>query len=352
MSDLNFFQFILIPLSWLYCFGVIIRNWCYDTGIFKAVQVGIPVISVGNITAGGTGKTPMVEYLIRYFLKQNRKIAVLSRGYKRTTKGTKIVSDGNTLSGTAETIGDEPFQIAKKFPSVIVAVDENRARVAKKIVEKYKPDVILLDDGFQHRGIVRDLDIVIVDGRKLLPAIGMLPAGLRREPFSSLRRADFIVVTQDSGSTDENGIMLKKYYHKDTAIVQFRSKGVRDFELLNQTDYPTKDRNDCVAFCGIGNPDSFKNTLAVVGLSVKDMIIFPDHHRYSEADLIEIQDKYEKHKADSIITTEKDAMRLLSIKIPKSFPSKALYFLEIEAVVTDGEKNLHAILDQTIRGAA
>ncbi len=341
----------MIPLSWLYGLGIIIRNWFYDAGICKAVHIGIPVISVGNITAGGTGKTPMVEYLIRYFLSQNRKIAVLSRGYKRTTKGTKIVSDGNTLSGTAETIGDEPFQIAKKFPSVIVAVDENRARAAKIIIEKYKPDVILLDDGFQHRGIVRDLDIVIIDGRKFLPAMGMLPAGLRREPFSSLRRADFLVITRDYGSTDENGIMLKKYYHKDTAIVQFTSKGFRDFVLLNNTDNPTKDRNDCVAFCGIGNPDSFKNTLAVVGLSVKDMVIFPDHHRYSEADLNEIQDRYEKCKADSIITTEKDAMRLLSIKIPKSFPLKALYFLEIEAVVIGGEKNLHTLLDQTIRGA-
>ena len=316
------------------------------------MQVEIPVISVGNITAGGTGKTPMVEYLIRYFLKQNRKIAVLSRGYKRTTKGTKIVSDGNTLSGTAETMGDEPFQIAKKFQSVIVAVDKRRARVAKIIIEKYKPDVILLDDGFQHRGIVRDLDIVIVDGRKLLSAIGMFPAGLRREPLSSLQRADFIVVTRDYGSTDRNDFFLKKYYHKDTAIVQFKPKGLRDFVHLNNTDYPTKDRKDYIAFCGIGNPDSFKKTLAVVGLSVKDLIIFPDHHRYSEADLIEIQDRYEKCKADSIITTEKDAMRLLSMKIPKSFPSKSLYFLEIEAVVTGGEKNLHDLLDQTIRGAA
>ena len=328
------------------------RNWCYDVGLFQSVIVNVPVLSVGNITTGGTGKTPFVEYLIRYCLNQKSKVAVLSRGYKRTTIGTNIVSDGMDINGTTETMGDEPFQIAMKFPGIIVVVDEDRARAARMVVDKWKPDVILLDDGFQHRGIVRDLDIVIIDGTKPLLKIPMLPAGLRREPFSSLRRADLLVLSRNYGSFSTIESVIQKYTKKPLVTVQFKPR--RLYEIFANKDIPLSKtgQKSCVAFCGIGNPDSFKETLNEMGFAIKDLIVFPDHHRYNEIDIQEIQRVYKECKAEYIITTEKDAVRLRSINMPESFQFTALFCVEIEAVITKGEKILHDLLQQKLQRAA
>lgn len=194
---MNIVQLMLLPFSWLYGLTMILRNWCFEVGVFHVEQVSVPVISVGNMTAGGTGKTPMVEYLIRFYLKAGNKVAVLSRGYQRDTNGTQIVSDGSNLEMTAEESGDEPYQIARKFPNVMVIVDEKRSRAAQIAINRFQPDVILLDDGFQHRGIERQLDIVMIDGRKALDRISLLPVGLRREPLSGLQRANLMAISCD-----------------------------------------------------------------------------------------------------------------------------------------------------------
>ena len=316
------------------------------------MRIDVPVISVGNLTAGGTGKTPLVEYLIRYYLMLNKKIAVLSRGYKRTTYGMKIVSDGSSIYGTAATMGDEPFQIARKFPRVIVVVDENRVRAAKMVVEKYTPDVILLDDGFQHRGIVRDLNIVVIDGRRPLSEIHMIPAGLRREPISALRRADFLILSQNSGSSETRLNDLLQHSGKSATIVRFKPSVLREFVTDAEVSLSSDRRTNCVAFCGIGNPDSFKETLAEIGFSIEEFIVFPDHHQYDLNDMKKIQNKYDKCKVDYLITTEKDAMRLRSIQLPETFPLKSMYFIEIVAIITEGEKQLHSLLEKTIMKVA
>ena len=343
---------ILLPLSWLYGFAVWARNLCYDVGLFKSVRVEVPVISVGNMTVGGTGKTPFVEYLIRYYLNKNKKIAVLSRGYKRKSGGMKIVSDGHLIYGTALTMGDEPVQIAQKFPSVIVAVDKNRARVAKIVIQKYKPDLILLDDGFQHRGIVRDLNIVMIDSRRSLSEIPMIPAGIRREPINALRRADFLVLTNNSRLSEEKAEKKFQSYGMDAAKVQYKPKGIREFGSMKKIDLKSDVKIKCIAFCGIGNPVPFKDTLDESGFFVEELIIFSDHHRYDLNDMKTIKNKYDEHKVNYIITTEKDAVRLKSMSLPESFPMKSLYFIDIMAIITEGEKQLHSILDQTIMKAA
>jgi tetraacyldisaccharide 4'-kinase len=336
----------------MYGLIIVIRNWCYDVGIFRKVQVDIPVVSVGNLTAGGTSKTPFVEYLIRYYLKRNKKIAVLSRGYKRTTRGMNLVSDGKTLNGNAETMGDEPMQIAKKFPGVIVVVNEDRAWAARVVAENYNPDVILLDDGFQHRGIVRDLDIVMINGRQVLSNMRMLPAGLRREPLSSLQRADFLIISRDARSVSVADPVLQKYSGKPMAFMQFKPKGLYEFLTREKIFLPSDERKKCVAFCGIGNPASFTETLGELGFIVQETITFPDHHRYRITDLQKIQRIFEERKAEYIVTTEKDAIRLVSTSMPVTFPFNALCFVEVEVVVTEGERQLHTILSQTIKQAA
>jgi tetraacyldisaccharide 4'-kinase len=343
---------ILLPLSWLYGFAVWGRNLCYDVGLFKSVRVEVPVISVGNMTAGGTGKTPFVEYLIRYYLNKNKKIAVLSRGYKRKSVGMKIVSDGHSIYGTALTMGDEPIQIAQKFPNVIVAVDKNRVRVAKIVIQKYKPDLILLDDGFQHRGIVRDLNIVMIDSRRSLSEIPMIPAGIRREPITALRRADFIVLTNNSRLSEETAEEQFQSYGMNVAKVKYKSIGICEFGSMKKIDLKSDVKKKCIAFCGIGNPVPFKDTLDESGYFVEELLTFSDHHWYDHNDMQAIQNKYDEHKVNYIITTEKDAVRLKSMTLPDSFPIQALYFIEIIVAITEGEKQLHSLLDKTIMKAA
>ena len=193
---MSLLKILLYPFSILYGFIIVIRNLFFDIGIFKTRKVNVPVISIGNITAGGTGKTPIVEYLTQYFLEQNHKVAVISRGYKRKTKGTVVVSDGKLLIYNASECGDEPLQIASKFPEAIIIVDENRYRAAKLAEEKFKCDIILMDDGFQHRNLHRDFDVVVIDVTKPPNKEGLLPSGFKREPLSSLKRADAIIFSR------------------------------------------------------------------------------------------------------------------------------------------------------------
>jgi len=155
----------------------------------------VPVVSVGNITTGGTGKTPVVEWIVRHFLNQNLKVAVVSRGYRRTSRGTVVVSDGRSVLAAPDIGGDEAFQIARKFPAAIVVVDERRIRGARVALTNFGAKVVVLDDGFQHRSLHRTLDIVMVDAVPGLRRIRMLPAGLRREPVASLKRATIVVLS-------------------------------------------------------------------------------------------------------------------------------------------------------------
>ena len=173
-----------------------IRNWLFDIGILKSVDVGVPVISVGNITAGGTGKTPIVENIAKIFIEQGKKVAIVSRGFGRASRGTVVVSDGKNILAKAKDAGDEPLYLAQRFNSVIVVVDEQRVRGAQLAVTKYGAEIILLDDGFQHRYLKRDIDIVLMDSQNSPFVTSLLPAGYRREPLRSLQRANAIIWTK------------------------------------------------------------------------------------------------------------------------------------------------------------
>ncbi|MDI6767324.1 MAG: tetraacyldisaccharide 4'-kinase [Bacteroidota bacterium] len=341
-------RYLFLPLSWLYGFIIILRNYFYDIGIFRIDNVAVPVISVGNITAGGTGKTPMIEFIVRYYMRQNKKVAVLSRGYKRTTRGFRVVSDGVNMQGTPETCGDEPYQIAKKFPGAIVLVDENRVRAAKIAKERYNPDVLLLDDGFQHRGIDRQLDFVLIDGAEMPAEIPLLPAGIRREPISALQRADLVILTRTSAVDETLKRKFIKYTQAPVASIDFKPK--RFFELLTGKEVESSEilNASYVAFCGIGNPISFKKILNELGIAILDFKIFPDHHRYNQSDLDNIKIMYEETKAQRIMTTEKDAVRLSSLKTSVVFQSNAFVYIEIHTVVTSGEDILTKLLNDAV----
>ena len=308
----------------------------------------MPVVSVGNLTVGGTGKTPFVEYLVRYFLQQQKKVAVVSRGYKRRTRGTVVVSDGNAMYGNAVTAGDEPVQIAKKFPRIVVIVDERRARGAKHAIGQFGVDVIILDDGFQHRSLKRDMDIIMIDGEKSLRTMPLLPAGMRREPLSALRRADVVAVTRRSNSG--NGIHAISQF-LSSPYIEAQFKPTRVCRFITGQSIPLSEiyGKTCAAFCGIGNPQSFYDSLKNIGVKVVDVLTFSDHHFYKTSDWEMIEKRFADKHADILITTEKDAVRLRSGKTSEMTNADALHYLEIEAEIVEGEAVLHTLIDSMMK---
>lgn len=332
---------LITPFSWLYGVGIFFRNLMYDTGIMRVFRSPVPVISVGNITAGGTGKTPFVEYLVNRYIAKGYRPCVLSRGYKRLTRGMQVVSDGLKISGDALTSGDEPVQIAKKFPGAMVVVAEKRAAAADFILKRYKPELFILDDGFQHRSMGRDLDIVIIDGTRELDKIPLLPAGLRREHISALKRADLLIRSH----AEKNEALAPEIPKID---MRYEVKIFRSLAADNSYTPGQMQGKRCVVFAGIGNPESLMSTLKAINIEIMAFHKYPDHYAYTENDLGTIRRSMETTKGDFIVTTEKDAVRLESLRLPPAFPMKLFLCVIIEAVIVRGEEVLSRILNERI----
>lgn len=335
---------LLYPLSLLYGSIIILRNAFFDIGFFKTQKVKIPVISVGNLTAGGTGKTPIVEFFIGYLLRQNKKVAVVSRGYKRSTKGTLVVSDGKLLEQNANECGDEPYQIALKYPDATVIVDEDKYRSANLAAEKYGCDIILVDDGFQHRKLHRDFDIVVVDVTRQPFEENLLPAGLRREPLSALKRADAIIFSRWNEEIKFDHDVFASVPLK--AKVKFKPSRLISFNTGESFQLDSVVGKKCTAFCGIGNPDSFTRTLQAMGLETITNRVFPDHYIYKLKDVNLVKQEFSKNKSDLVVTSEKDSMRLLKYKNElKDIP---VFYIEITAQFIDGEKQILGKINKLI----
>lgn len=313
--------------------------------ILSSRKFPVPVISVGNMTVGGTGKTPFVEYLVRECLKSGKKVAVISRGYKRTTKGTVIVSDGVSILADAHTAGDEAFQIAKKFPKIVVIVDERRPRGAAIAIDRYGVEVILLDDGFQHRAISRDLDIVMVNPGVPLAEIRMLPAGLRREPLRGIRRGNCIVTMESLGERNNNSFStIPKLIGRYSAAKFVRISGRIELPLHTMLG------KQCTAICGIGNPLTFRTMLQQLGLKIDHFITYPDHHLYTKKDLESLLVIMKGNPESILITTEKDAVKFQQLQPGDS--AREWYYLEIETQVVEGEDLLLGELHRLLQRAA
>jgi len=336
---------LLLPLSWIYGTIVWLRNVWYDRATPCVSRVDVPVISVGNMTAGGTGKTPFIEYLIKYFVGQNKKVAVLSRGYKRRSRGPVVVGSNQPDRGDSSLLGDEPYQVTRKFPMVTMVVDAKRARAATIAVKSQIPDVILLDDGFQHRALARDLDIVMIDGQTELRRVPMLPAGSRREPMGSLNRADVIAFSRITSAMPHLPV-------RDSGVLRLRvTFEPKRFCRLDGTDSIALHQlagTSCLAFCGIANPDSFRNTLTSIGLDIVGFLTFSDHRYYSKSSAMRIRELSVRHNAKFIITTEKDAARLYGSEAMEILSTQPVLYLEIAAVVDEGEELFCRLLDRTL----
>ena len=307
---------ILYPISMVYLFVAYIRNKLYSKGILNSYHPGkgVKIISIGNLTTGGTGKTPTVEAMVRY-LKNNSdyKIAIISRGYgKLKPDNTTIVrTEKELLVTSAHQAGDEALMLANTIEDITIISGSNRIASAKIAIEKYNCNLLILDDGFQHRKIKRDLDIVLIDNEKLLGNKHILPLGPLREPVSYISRADAVILTSKNiNSLNNSGIISFINNHK---LVDF--KGVYEFDcfveiLTNKSFEDIKQRNVLI-FCGIGQPESFVNNLTSKGYKIEKSIIYSDHFKYTEKDAECINENALSFNADVIITTEKDTVKIL-----------------------------------------
>ena len=324
----------LVPLSWFYGLGVKLRNTLFETGILKSRSFKIPIIAVGNITVGGTGKTPHVEYLTE-LLRQKFRVAVLSRGYKRKSKGF-IMADNHS---TVNDIGDEPFQIKQKFPDVTVAVDKNRCHGIDQLTSKNeKLDVILLDDAFQHRYVKPGINILLVDYHRLIIYDKLLPAGRLREPLSGKNRADIVIITKcpkDLKPMDYRVITkamdLFPYQHLYFSTIGYKPlryafrKGAAN--LNYQTDL--KDKN-VLLLTGIASPKQLIHDLTPVTNSIHPLT-FNDHHQFTSKDVERINEAFAAMPSPKIlVTTEKDTTRLTIVEGLSDEVRNNTYVLPVE----------------------
>ncbi len=326
----------------MYWLIVALRNRFFDIKILRVSRLNVPVISVGNISAGGTGKTPVVEMLIEK-LKKNRRLSVVSRGYMRKTSGTVVASDGDGNIKTAAEAGDEPVQIAGKYPGIIVVVDEDRVRGSRKAIEM-GADIVLLDDGYQHRYIHRDVNIIVLTGSEILKGDFLLPAGNRREPLNSVRRSDIIFVSRCPDSADFDKIS-KKLERFNKPVVGIKT-GLKSFrQIIPDRDPISVDISGkkAVAFSGIGNPDSFSELLTGAGVTISGRLVFPDHHWYTREEISKIVNLKNELNADCIVTTEKDAARLKDGN-GEFFKNENVVVAEIFQKIYSGEEHLNKIL--------
>lgn len=335
---MNLLRKILFPFAILYGFITSIRNFLFDKGILKSTSFNVPVIAVGNLSVGGTGKTPQIEYLIR-LLSDKYKVAALSRGYKRKSKGF-VLADENS---NAEILGDEPFQFYQKFPDVQVAVDADRTNgITQLLSQKEKPQVILLDDAFQHRKVKAGYYILLTSFDDLYADDFMLPTGNLRESRSGAERANIVVVTKcpkELSEQRQEEIRLKlhlncsqqiffSFIDYDT-VIYGKDKKIEVDEIKLESK---------LLLAGIAKPKPFFDYLKN---EEDECLTFPDHHHFSDADLEAIQSKANGRK---IITTEKDYVRLKDSKLISQ-----LYYLPIKSTFINHQQNFDSSILEYIK---
>lgn len=298
---------LLAPFAWLYSLVLQLRSQLYLRGMLKTHRLPRPVVSIGNITVGGTGKTPVTAYIARFLLAQGYRVAVLSRGYGGSLEGqTCVVSDGATIMLGAGECGDEPYLLASTVPGLMVVIGTDRYAAGQLAMQQLVPDIFLLDDGFQHLRLHRDLNILLLDFSRPFGNNLTLPAGILRESSTAVRRADLVIFTRaPEGATltaDTGGIPGCISCHTIVDLLPLGSRTPVTFSRCNG--------HKVLAFAGIADPDSFFEGLRAKGLNLVQCLNFPDHVVYNRERYDEIAKAMRVSGADFLITTEKDGVKL------------------------------------------
>ncbi|NVM25114.1 MAG: tetraacyldisaccharide 4'-kinase [Desulfobacterales bacterium] len=309
----NVITFFLRPISLVYSLAIRLRLIAYEVGLFSIKSLPTYVVSIGNITTGGTGKTPFVAMLAEWASRNGFRVGILSRGYKRKrSRNTLVVSDGKKVLASVAEAGDEPFLLAKKLPTVPVLVSKKRCRIGHLALSLFNSELLLLDDGYQHLSLKRDLDILLLDAKRQFGNRSLLPLGPLREPVEQAKRADLIIITR---CTDEHpGDDLVDFLQRNfPGRPIFRSGHFPDqvmFPLVGKTYSPGfLSGKKVLAFAGLANPDNFLEMVKGLGAHVIHFKAFSDHHPFTKDEIEELASWKRRSDADFLLTTEKDWVR-------------------------------------------
>lgn len=340
---------LLTPLSYVYAVVLKTRSWLYDCGLLRQKQLPCKVISVGNIVAGGTGKTPAVIWIAKYLQSEGFQVGVLLRGYGRAgDHSVSIVSDGKQILTPLTESGDEAGMIVRKLPGIPIMVGGDRYTAGLEVIQLWghTNGILILDDGFQRRQLARDLDIVTIDSTQPFGTGKLLPAGTLREPKTALKRTDLLLLTRTELAEESvnfkrlaDGKQVIGSCHQPTRLYQLSNGEECALDLLNG--------RSILAVCGIGNPEAFARTLHQFEPEAVELLAFPDHHRYSLADLNDISARVREVGADIVVTTEKDSQKLEAFAATTEFslPESVQFFvlgieLEIRTNIAAFKKRL------------
>ncbi|HEY2711111.1 MAG TPA: tetraacyldisaccharide 4'-kinase [Chthoniobacterales bacterium] len=343
---------LLFALSFVYAWLVQLRLLLYRRRVLRERALGCLVISIGNLTVGGTGKTPIVEKFARALQAGGRRVAILSRGYKSVAKPSKrtwldrlrgiapdpprIVSDGHSLLLDSLTAGDEPYMLAKNLKDVIVLVEKDRVKSGLHAIREMKADTLLLDDGLQYLHLKHRLDIVLIDRQAPFGNEFLLPRGTLREPPRNLRRASYVFITKSTGEPNDELIERIRRYNRTAEIIECAHEPLYLEDVYSGERLPLDRLTNTYigSFCGIAAPESFEDGLRKLGAKIELAKRFADHHRYSEAELQSFINRCIRRDIDMIVTTEKDAVRFPRL----AKPEVRIYFLRVEILILSGHE--------------
>src|SRR6266403_5279691 len=345
---------ILYALSFVYEWLVQLRLYFYRKRVFRERALGCLVISIGNLTVGGTGKTPIVEKFARALQKGGRHVAILSRGYKSVPRPSKrsllaklrgdnpdpprVVSDGKSLLLDSLIAGDEPYMLAHNLKNVAVLVDKDRVKSGLFAIEKMNADTLLLDDGLQYLHLKHRLDIVLIDRQAPFGNEFLLPRGTLREPPRNLRRASYIFITKSTGESNEQLIKRIRRYNRTAEIIECAHKPLHLQNVVTNEIAPLEKLRGAFigSICGIAAPESFEGALKNLGANVDLALRYIDHHYYTEGELRSFINRCIRRDLAMIITTEKDAVRMP--RLPEADVNVPVYFMRVEIEILSGHE--------------
>jgi tetraacyldisaccharide 4'-kinase len=345
----------LSALSVAYRAALAVRDSAYRWGVLRTGHLPCPVISVGNLTLGGSGKTPTVEAVVRTLRELGHEAgalpAVVSRGYGRTTRGVHVVSDRDGVHADVRTAGDEPLLLAERLPGVPVVVGENRYEAARTAVDRCGATAIVMDDGFQHRTLAKGLEIVVVQGSAPWGNARVFPRGMLREPLSALARAHAVVVTNPPGPEAIDAVTRTvRRFNRSAAVLTAQYALQAAIEAQSGRRLPVADLagRRLMAFAGLGSPQGFADTLETAGVRRVGFAEFPDHHWFTPGDLDQLAREARASAAQGLVTTEKDWVRVRDL--PR--PALPLWVLPMRLVIDGGVETWQRLLADIPASAA
>ena len=354
-AAVNVFLALLKGVSLVFSAVVSLRYFLYGIGLLRRYPLGIQVISIGNVTAGGTGKTPVTEIFARTLAAEGRKVAILSRGYRRkeaplwqrlftqVVEPPLVVSDGKHVLLDSEKGGDEPYMLASNLPGVAVVVDRNRVKAGRYAIKRLGCDTIILDDGFQYQKLKHSIEVVLVDSTNPFGNGNMLPRGILREPARHLKRADIIFLTKCRGDVTAVREEIRKY-NTTAEIVECNHTPKVLKDVWSREEYPLSWLNGktTCTLSGIASPKGFENSLRHLGAKVVWCERYADHHRYDSSEILYALNRTADMGADALVTTEKDAVRFPRFE---TTPVRCLY-LRIAIEILSGAENFASIISR------